>query len=215
MPEHPLPISFLDNSGFEQNMRQIIAKCLSRFLKWLYDTHISEIYDGIRICGLDEFDASKNKPNHHPIIQALELIKNGDPRRFYRIQKRIAYIVNGFCAGGGEYDHALKVCYVDLSQFDLSSDKEDCVLQLARLLIHEATHGEIECRNIKYTQPNYLRIERLCHQEEQRFLARVVPDLTPQEFDGTWWVNYWELTSRQRALLLFKRLRGESSELLS
>ena len=196
-------------------MRQIIARGLSRFIKWLFDTHISEIYDGIRICGLDDFYSSKNKLDHHPIIQALELMKNGDPRRFRRLQKRLAYIVNGFSRGSGEYDPVLKVCYVDLAQFDFVSDATESVLQVACVLIHEATHGEIECHNIKYTQQNYLQIERLCHQEEQRFLGRVMPGATAQEFDPAWWEAQRKLNSSQRAVWLFKRLRGESPASLS
>jgi len=81
------------------------------------------------------------------------------------------------------------------------------IVQLACTLIHEATHGEIEAHNIIYSKRNFQRIERICDQEEKRFLARIKNEASDYKFDIAWWEEYWKLNLWQRATKIVKRIR--------
>ena len=192
-------------------MRQLLIKLIYCALKFGYNKNLMHIYQGIRICDVDDFDPLRREQNRKHFVQALEIIKQGDPRRFRRVQRRLAYIVNGVCLGGAEYNHPLKVCYVDLKRFDFTSDEKGYVLQLARALVHEATHGEVEAHGITYNKSNRLRVERLCYQEEMRFLALVMPEANHETFDKNWWEDNWELSSWQRARKIIERVQKVDS----
>ncbi len=188
-------------------MRKMLIKLLSHVLRWGYNKNVVQIYEGIQICDVDEFDPIRREQNRKHFIQALEMIKEGSPRQFRRVQRRLAYIVNGACLGGAEYNHPFKVCYVDLKQFDFAGNEKGYVLHLARALVHEATHGEAESHGIEYNKLYRLRVERLCHQEEMRFLARIMPEASHEEFNKAWWEDNWELSAWQRAAKMIKRLQ--------
>ncbi len=177
-------------------------------VKWFYENTLLQVYEGIKICELVANPSSAEKEQHLDyIIQAIDLIKNHDARRFHRIQKRLQYIVNRICTGRGEYRHELRACIVDLTQFEFEVNEDHYLVQLACTLIHEATHGEIDAHNILYSKRNALRIERICDQEERRFLARIGNDVGNDKFDGAWWEDYWKSSEWQHKMKLFKRIR--------
>jgi hypothetical protein len=129
-------------------------------------------YEGICFCdlsihklGADDFVESTTK--------ALDLIKENDLRRFHRIQRFIAYVVNRELVSGGDYDSSLRVCNVDFSFFKFRENFEWYLLQYAGLLVHESTHGLIAARSIPYNKRTRMRIERLCREEERRFFMRI------------------------------------------
>lgn len=188
-------------------MRPFIVTLLVPIVKWGYDNTLLQVYEGIKICELANSSSSEKKQHLGYIIQALDLIKTHDTRRFRRIQNRIQYIVNRLCLGSGEYRYWLKACIVDLTKFDFEVNEPHYIVQLACTLIHEATHGEIDARNITYNKQSFLRIERICHHEEQRFLARIKHEADDYDFDKTWWEDYWQLNSWQRIAKVIKRNR--------
>jgi hypothetical protein len=112
-------------------------------------------YEGICFCDLsiykratDDFVESTKK--------ALDLIKENDSRRFHRIQRFIAYVVNQELVSGGNYDGSLKVCNVDFSFFKVRENFEWYLLQYAGLLVHESTHGLIAARPIPYSRRGHV-----------------------------------------------------------
>ena len=65
------------------------------------------------------------------------------------------------------------------------------VFMLACILIHESTHGAVSMQNATYDKNFFLRIERLCHNEEVCFARRVRPDLEIVSFDESWYAAYY------------------------
>lgn len=179
-------------------------------MKLIFDKHLFQSYAGIKICLINSSDTLKKQQDYDYIVQAMELVKSADFRRFQRIQRRLVYVVDGFCSGSGEYNHPLKACYVDLERFDFANDEDWFLLQLACTLVHEATHGEIASHNIKYGDDNFVKIERICHQEEMRFLSRIVPNTAIEDFDKAWWEIERKKKAWQRAAYLVSRLRGST-----
>jgi len=188
-------------------MKQIILKLMLPVVKWGYDNTLLQVYEGIKICELANSSSFEKKQHLGYIIQAIDLIKAHDTRRFQRLQKRLRYIVNRLCLGSGEYRDWLQACIVDLTKFDFEVNEYHYIVQLACTLIHEATHGEIEAHNIIYSKRNFQRIERICDQEEKRFLARIKNEASDYKFDIAWWEEYWKLNLWQRATKIVKRIR--------
>lgn len=188
-------------------MRQLIVKLWLPIARWFYNNTLLQTYEGIKICELANSSASEKEQHLGYLIQAIDLIKTHDPRRFHRIQKRLQYIVNRVCIGSGEYRHELRACIVDLTQFEFEVNEDHYIVQLACTLIHEATHGEIQAHNIAYGKQNFSRIERICDQEEKRFLARIKNEASGDKFDKTWYEDYQKLNSWQRVTKVVKRIR--------
>ena len=135
------------------------------------------------------------------------MIRNHDPRRYCRVRRHIRYIVNHACLGWGHYDHILQSCQVDFSKFRHLQNLDWCLLLLARVLVHEATHGAICSRNISPTSVDRLRVEHLCHAEETRFMRRVRPDLDLPDFNDGWHRELYGQGVWQRLVRSFKRFR--------
>jgi hypothetical protein len=140
-------------------------------------------------------------------ITALELILANDTRRFRRVQETCRYIVNHVIPSGapGTYDRKWSACLID---YDLLRKIEPTDFRrgaIACLLVHEATHGIIENREIRYVGDNRLRIERLCMAEQNRFALRLFAS-APNTYSGlnmnfeeSDWTSRW---SRSRAKVL-------------
>jgi hypothetical protein len=108
-------------------------------------------------------------------IHALKLVEYFDPPRFRRVQKYLRYIVNTNLISSATYNGFLHACSVDLHHFPFEDDSDWYRIMYASTFVHEATHGVIEARGIPYTRCSAIRIERLCHEEERRFLGNVDP----------------------------------------
>ncbi len=174
-------------------------------MKWAYDNKVLVgTYDGIKLCDI----ASSNKAQTQLFLdrtaKALELIKRYDTRRSHRIQKRLDYVVNYPCLSGAEYGHPLHVCKVDLSKYTFEGDEDWWVLLLARVLVHEATHGSIIAWGITHDEKHRLRVERLCHEEDTRFARRIRPDDDGDEFDEMWYRDYYQTGRWRRAVKTIK-----------
>jgi len=99
---------------------------------------------------------------------AMALIKEVDPRRYRRVCRQLAYIVNKETVAVGSYSKKFKICTVDFSKFSKLPAPRS-VRRYASLLIHESTHGVVAGRGIRYDKDKRLRVERLSHLEEYRF----------------------------------------------
>ena len=144
---------------------------------------------------------------------ALELIKERDPRRFARVRKHIAWIVNQVNSSlGADYQPHTRICCL---QFEEAPELERDVFIAfhACILVHEATHGLIQSNGIEFTSDNRVRIERLCTTEQNRFAARLSacdPNRYPSAllqfpFDKRHWESEWEKSGLERANSFAKR----------
>ena len=73
------------------------------------------------------------------------------------------------------------------------------------IIIHEATHGYLRSRNIEHTKERRASIERICVEEENRFLKRVAikyPKIAEKyyyEFNPDDWSYSFSASKWQRA----------------
>ena len=154
---------------------------------------------------------------------ALEMIQRYDPRRFRVIEREVRLIVNQSLASGASYDRSIRHCKIDFARYWVDADGRICadpqaedyewyLARYASTLIHEATHGRLESLHFAYTQDTRLRIERICVNEQRRFLAHLPQDeydfkaLVPV-FDSQRWEAHWRLGWWKRKLLLLQRQR--------
>ncbi len=178
-------------------MLYVILWPLCLTLKWCYERYLLQIFDGIKICDIASPNEAEQQFFCSRAVRALELIKEHDTKRYRRVQRHLAYILNCRILMSGEYSHSLRSCDVNFSLFGFEGDEEWGVFALACTIIHEATHGVICARNIPYNKAFRLRVERVCHQEEVRFARRVMPEYDFREFDESEYQAYMQ-TSRWR-----------------
>ena len=104
---------------------------------------------GSRFEGLGLVDFRRRDELFLQIMQyALELIKERDPRRFARVRKHIAWIVNQVNSSlGADYQPHTRICCL---QFEEAPELERDVFIAfhACILVHEATHGLIQSNGI-------------------------------------------------------------------
>ena len=154
------------------------------------------------------------------LLEALRLLKATDPRRFERVRTHLAWIVHQTLErrGMAEYRHRNRSCAIDFLEPSPDYDREYFVGWYGCVLVHEATHGQIRSRGILYTPELRSRIERLCVQEEQRFVTRLTfthPDLAERlyhEFDASQWDRAWKDTPREIFVTRLKRIFRAGTE---
>lgn len=149
-------------------------------------------------------------------VEALRLIETHDPRRFRTIQRELAYIFNAVLLSAGDYHRPLRACRCDFSRYYFDKQHEHYEWWLAYhagLIIHEATHGRLASLYFPYTKATRLRIERICHAEQCRFVARLpserydfARDLV-SPFDETRWHPSWNRSRWQDVTAQIRRLR--------
>lgn len=132
------------------------------------------------------------------ITRALDLIRDHDERRFKRVQMQVNWIFDQPHWGGGgcaSYFPGIKACRIDFEELPCLGDALSQAACYAGLIVHEATHGVLRARQIRTTEGNQERVERLCYAEQNRLLAKLsaaCPALenlpaaayNPQHYDG-------------------------------
>jgi hypothetical protein len=154
----------------------------------------------------------KRTPFRDCILASLELVKSCDPSRYRRIQRRLSWISNVPLEAPwqAKYRRTLRACEIDFVERDYEADPEQHVAWCASTLVHEATHGAISGRGIRYSPELRSRIERLCVAEEHRFLdhlAESQPEMAQRlrrDFSESDWHWSW---NAGRTAKLFRTLR--------
>lgn len=126
------------------------------------------------------------------IEKALRFIREHDSRRANWIEKHLNYITRAdYVDSGGRYVAWNKNCQVNYSAYyqnvagsgELTEQTQYVLtLELAAIIIHEATHGRIHDAGIAYAGERRERIERCCRRQEIQFLRRAAPGL--KDVDG-------------------------------
>jgi len=62
-------------------------------------------------------------------------------------------------------------------------------MELASIIVHEATHGRVEDAGIRYHEGRRERIEKLCRRQERQFLGKAVPDFCDMKGNRVDWVK--------------------------
>ena len=194
-------------------MNALILKPIREVQLWILRRSEVARFEGIILA--DPRSPGERNPHFADLLlAALSLVKETDLRRFERVRRRLKWIVNGppLYGAGAEYEHQLQACTINLREPSPEYPREHVIAWYARILVHEATHGEIAARGILYTPKLRSRIERLCVHEEQRFVAdlgRTQPELARwlyREFDASNWTRSWNVTRTQCLVAGVRRL---------
>ena len=167
-----------------------------------------------RVDGIGIVDVRGRNDSFTRIIsQALHLVRDHDPRRYKRIVRHIAWIVNEFCHSQGlEYNSRTRIVSFEFPEFE-GLDENLLIALCACGLVHEATHGVISSRGILYEGDNRSGIESLCMIEQNRFVKRLAQadpvrypiELLHIEFNETDWKPGWTTNRLKKAVHLISR----------
>jgi len=185
--------------------------------KWLQKQHEIGCVEGIVL--VDLYDDTPFF--RETITAAIELLKQNDQRRFARLKRHIASIVQTTRPfGGAGYFHNRKMCEIDFSPKPKSEyEVQFYAAYYACVLVHESTHGVLHSRGIPYTPENRTQIEELCLAEEARFARHLRIDSRILEwlqralqFDLARWQPQWTATRWQRFIRTMRRILARNRE---
>lgn len=173
-------------------------------------------YKGLLISDINA-DPSDDQAFVKMVREALDLIELHDPLRFRRIQANLRWIVSWELLSIGVYRHGLRMCIVDFIYYRYQEPRDEAVVKLALLIVHEATHGHLYFKQIGYVGSLRIRCERLCRKEEARFarklgenwINRLEKELT---FDPKAWEKHWGRSLKEKWNLLRLRMAYSWSE---
>lgn len=147
-------------------------------------------------------DEADDEPFFAAVQDALTLLEELDPRRLWRVQSQLRFIVNMELRALGQYDSAIQACQLDFNRLRVFRERlgqQWLVAQVATILVHEATHGYLLQKGFTYGRDYRRRAEQLCVREEERFVSRLDPRLHDAHplvmpFDERRWYPYWDST---------------------
>jgi len=192
-------------------MRKLLFTLVNRGRRWLSRTSEVARWEGVILADL------RNRRHQTPhfrdtLLASLQLLQRADPRRLRRVLRHIDYITNTTLPrAGAQYSYDIRTCVLEFQEPTAEFDIPYLIGWYACVLVHEATHGVIRSRGIRYTPELRERIEQLCVREEQRFirhLSAVDTELAarlPHDFDSRDWNWYWHATPFERFSLHMTR----------
>ena len=177
--------------------------------KWricYFANHEVARFDGIILSDCDFGPNHTSADFTRILLASLELLKATDPIRFSRVRRHLSWIVRRPHIERFEanYEHATRSCSVFFRSPSELYPEDYLIGWYACTVVHEATHGYIECCGVSYSRERRERIERICFEEEQRFVDRLSqsqPALAEQlrhKFDPAAWDWYWNATGLDR-----------------
>jgi hypothetical protein len=141
--------------------------------------------DGIRVVSLANRADSDLAMSQIP--EALFVVRDASPPVYRRIKRYVRQIL----VWPASYSAALRPGTVQLSTAHLSIEDP---LELASVLVHEATHLLINAWRVD-SKRNADRVERLCVKEQTEVLRKcgpvglVMADMFDQRLGDPWWTN--------------------------
>jgi len=127
--------------------------------------------DGLELC----FEpASLEK-----VRKALELVREGDPLRWRRLQRYMPLLVETY--GCSSYNDLLGTAFIDVARYNS--------WRLAGSIIHELTHAYLHGRwQVPYRGELKRRHELVCLKEELRLYRRFIAGFNCDESEGREWL---------------------------
>lgn len=142
---------------------------------WIYRFILSTAQQRV-VCGLsvrcmrpvrkvDQFPFEK-------LCEAVRLLAATDPIRFTRLQRDVNCVcLVALPTSLGEYWTSERACVISQSYCDRPSVS---AIEIAGVLVHEATHARLQAAGFKTTADNLLRIEQVCINAELRFASKLL-----------------------------------------
>jgi len=184
-------------------MKRLMNYIARKVLQWICLDSYEAIHVGSFKAYEDDF--------YRQIKEILDLIKDIDPRRYYRILNQLSWIVNTNLVkkGGGRYYDNIGACMVNVESY---SQEINEVVQIANLIIHASTRAYVQSKGFKYTHENREQIERICFSERSHFLDKAklkypeISDDSFKDFDIEEWRVIWNKSKWRRILDDIKRI---------
>ncbi len=119
---------------------------------------------------------------------ALRLIAINDPNRYARLKRDLRRVLFTF-SSGGQYLPRLDTCRIGIQYATRSS-----ALELAMMIVHEATHARLWRAGCQYDGGTRERVERICVDAEIAFASRIhgaehAIARTRQLLETRWWTH--------------------------
>lgn len=148
-------------------------------------SHVREI-DGIE-CRVFE-DAAIADEVFSIAAAALRLIAATDTRCYRRIRKHVATVLFAY-GSGGQYLTRLRTCHISIEYA-----RRVTPLELAMMIVHEATHARLWYIGCGYDDSVRERVERACVSAEIAFASRIpgsaeAIDKTRRLLETRWWTT--------------------------
>ena len=167
-----------------------VRRQLADAVTWLLDRPMRLMQESRTVLGIEVWSYMLEK-HYRPVFfgrvqRALELIARYEPRRFERIRRDVRTI-RGVTGGPNFYQRVGRGVVLSLPTV-LST----AAANLAMTIVHEATHGRLEDRDIRYYDENRARIEAACVRQAAIF-ARSLPggealaDAEVKILENPWW----------------------------
>ena len=139
---------------------------LSLIERFLLRDAIRKRADGLKIRYLDLDDPD---PIFGKVFHALRIIKTYDRIRYDRLRKDLSYIfITDLSFAYGQYDVRLHAC-----KLDTSFVRSRPAIDIALLIVHEATHARLFHYGIKYEEWRRPYVEAVCVRRELAFATKV------------------------------------------
>jgi hypothetical protein len=186
-----------------------------RVILWLARSSQVGCVDGIRVA-----DLQQSEPFKTTMGRALALIQQHDPGRYARVTRHVHWILNQATPSQAmSYNGRIHLCTVEFLEMP-DATPDVLAAFYGSCLVHEATHGAVYARGIRYTRQNRVRIERLCVAEQNRFVSRLAstaPELYPEsmlkvEFQESMWQEAWSGSRLKAALSTLRRVMSNPAE---
>jgi hypothetical protein len=153
-------------------------KIRDRFEEWFLNTFTFDGFDSIKLSDVNA-DKTDDAAFFECAKESLALVRRKDARRYARIRQHLKYVVNAELLSAATYGHSSKACRIDFGNLYFKERREWTIWCFAGYLVHEATHGLVESKGIEYSKDSRSQIERICRDEQNRFLKKA-----PLEFQG-------------------------------
>src|SRR5690606_34490949 len=165
-------------------------------LRWLLYRSLMGLSPRYCVEGVEVIDASGGHDQLaiQRLEEALELIRDTDPRRHHRLKKDIKRFIL-VKAGGPEYAHEVQACVLR-SAYVRNAE----AAAVATTIVHEAMHARLCARRVGYGMGIRARVEEVCTREQIAFVKRLGRDdilvQLEEKLKRPWWTES-ELRSRR------------------
>jgi len=170
---------------------------LRRFLSWTIGRAVAIVRYAVlqfmiassprtSVAGFDVADLMSrgdSQARFRKLGEALALIESAQPSLMRRVRSSIARIV--FLESGPEYWPRGRACILhDVTNLS--------AIQVALIVVHEATHGRLWRAGIRYSPAVRERVEQICVRAELALLAKLPSgatfvEYTRQKLSSQWW----------------------------
>lgn len=154
----------------QRRLTSFLLRWADRIQLWVLDRVPKVEFKGIEIVDLEESEDEVRERIFEAIRSAITLIELVSPQQFSRVQRGIKRVIVEHAPSYSGFFCRNREAAVLHRDFVL----DEHILDISRLIIHEATHGELEAKGFEYVREHRTQIERICRKRELAFMRRFI-----------------------------------------